>query len=282
MNQPLQHRSLAWILAAVCATPLVAQSAAGSAALVVPEQAVQKATNAWRLLARDLDTRVARMLPCDPRAQQAIEETSRASQSRLTALAEYYQTASAIAATRTEGAKRLLAKEQVRATEVADDIKEAREVLAAAEKQAADLDASARQQSALGGALAALRQAVETTRQRGNVAKDQDNRFKTLLPALARLVQAYEAREVALADAIKAFDAERTRWNAYYAARLARAQLECSVTNPAPAAAKPKLAAPKPAAPKPAKPKPVKAAAIKPVTKTAAKAAAATAEEPVQ
>ena len=246
-----------WLMT-LCAASAHAQIASGSAALIAPEQAVQKATSAWRVLARDLDTRVARLAPCDPKSQQAIEETSRASQARLTVLADYYQIASAIATTRTEGARRLLASEQARSAAIADDFTEAKEVLAAAEKQAEDLDASAKQQSALGGALAALRQAVEATRQRSVVTKDQETRFKTVLTALQRLVQAYEARETALSETIKAFDTERTRWNAYYAARLARAQLECAVTNPS---AVPVPARPKPAAPKPAKAKPVKATA---------------------
>ena len=73
-----------------------------------------------------------------------------------------------------------------------------------------------------------------------------------MIAALTRLLQAYEIRETALNGAIKAFDAERLRWNSYYAARLARAQLECSVTNPAAAAAKASPAPPKPSATKPA------------------------------
>ena len=213
---------------------------------------MQKATAAWRAVARDLDARVARMLPCDLKSQQAIEETSRASQARLIALGNYYQPAAAIAATRTEGAKQLLAREQARSSSAADFLNEAKVVLAAAEQQAADLEASAQGQSALGGALAALRQAVETTRQRANIGREQETRFQPMIAALTRLVQAYEIRETALNGAIKAFDAERLRWNSYYAARLARAQLECSVTNPAAAAANASPLSPKPPPTKPA------------------------------
>ena len=53
------------------------------------------------------------------------------------------------------------------------------------------------------------------------------------MPAVASLrdlVTKFDARDAALRDESVAFEAERARWNGYYAARLARAQTECSIT----------------------------------------------------
>ena len=50
-----------------------------------------------------------------------------------------------------------------------------------------------------------------------------------------------QARQAAWTDVQTAFEAEGTRWSAYYAARLARAQTECAITRgPGPAQGKQK------------------------------------------
>jgi hypothetical protein len=63
---------------------------------------------------------------------------------------------------------------------------------------------------------------------------------ESVTPALRDLVTAAEAREAAWKDVLASNEAERTRWKAYYVARLARAQTECSIIQgTAPAAAPP-------------------------------------------
>src|SRR6266849_2037280 len=85
------------------------------------EQDVLKANTDWQVLAKDLDARVGRMLPCDPRAKTALDDVIKASQNRLAALERYYQAADALAANRAEGSKRLVIAEEGRAADIAAD-----------------------------------------------------------------------------------------------------------------------------------------------------------------
>src|SRR5437016_892846 len=134
------------ILAAPAA---LCQGSAGAAALTALEKDAQRSSSAWQLLARDLDARVARMLPCDPRAKAAIDETSRASQARLNALSEYYRTAQALASTRTEGARRVLASGEALSAALESDQPVAAQAVADIQQQLAALTESAKQQTAL-------------------------------------------------------------------------------------------------------------------------------------
>jgi hypothetical protein len=208
------------------------------------EQEVLKATTDWQVRAKDLDARVGRLLPCDPRAKTAIDDVVKASQDRLTAMGRYYQAAEAQAAARAEGAKRLLAAEEGRAADVAADRLHGEEVTAAVDAALADLAEGARVQPSLGGARTSLQQTAEVARQGLQIAKDQTPRREAALEALRALAAAYQARDAALKEAAAAFDAERTRWTAYYTARSQRAQTECALTGalgdlpPAPAAPK--------------------------------------------
>src|SRR5438477_5972530 len=59
------------------------------------EQTAQKRHLEWEALARDMNDRMARMLPCDPRALAAVAEVSRASEARLAALSDYLRAVSA-------------------------------------------------------------------------------------------------------------------------------------------------------------------------------------------
>lgn len=235
-------KDAAWTLAAsatVCSLVL-GQSVDSLPAL---EEEVRKTSAAWQGPARDLNARVARMLPCDPRAAMAIDEVNRASQARLAALARYYQTAEALALTRVEGAKQVLMSEQDRSGDVAAE--ETQSALAdfSAEQQVTDLAESARQHPALAAAQAALSEAREAVRRRAALGKQYAERREPAIAALEKLVAAYEARYDALREMASAFETERARWNEYYAARRARAQTECTITSPA--ATTPRTAPPK-------------------------------------
>src|ERR1700681_4917334 len=76
------------------------------------EQTAQKRQAEWATLAQDLSTRMARILPCDPRYAAGITEVSRSSETRLAALAEYFKAASAKAFAETAAAKLLLNSEE--------------------------------------------------------------------------------------------------------------------------------------------------------------------------
>jgi hypothetical protein len=209
------------------------------------EQAVLKATTDWQVLARDLEGRVARMLPCDPRTRAAIDDVSKASQNRLAALAQYYNAAQALAENRAEGAKRLLATEEGRSVDLAADRVHADEALAALQAAITDLAASARVQPALAAAQGALQQTAEMLKQRVQLAQDQAARRTAVLDSLRALASAYQTRETAMKEASAAFELERSKWNAYYTVRSQRAQTECALTGgPPPAGPKP-AAAPK-------------------------------------
>jgi hypothetical protein len=205
------------------------------------EQAVLKATTDWQGLAKDLEARIARMLPCDPKTKAAIDDVSKASQARLAALTKYDQAALATAENRAEGAKRLLAIETGRNTEVIADKLHADEALAAVDAELADLTRSASVQPALESARGALQQTLEMLKQRLQLARDQAERRDAVVDSLQALAAAYQARAAAVKEATAAFEVERNKWNAYYAARSQRAQTECAITaGPAPAAPPPK------------------------------------------
>jgi len=57
---------------------------------------------------------------------------------------------------------------------------------------------------------------------------------------LRDLLTASQARQSAIEAQLKYISIEGTRWSAYYAARLSRAQTECAVTNAGPSVSAPK------------------------------------------
>src|SRR5579863_596903 len=81
------------------------------------EQTAQRRHAEWETLAKDMNDRLARILPCDPRALAALTEVSRASEARLSALADYLRAASSQAFAETAAARNLLSAEEKRAVE---------------------------------------------------------------------------------------------------------------------------------------------------------------------
>ena len=218
------------------------------------EQAALKATTDWQVLAQTLDARVLRMLPCDPRAKTAIEEVTKASDARIGALKDYYRAAESQAANRTEGARRLLAAEEGRAAESSADSQHTRDALAAVQAGIADLGEGAKVQISLREAQTSLQQTSAAISLRLRIAQDQAGRRGAVLEAFRNLVAAYEAREKAVKEAGEAFEAERVRWKAFYAARAQRAQTECALTGGGAAGARAPggSSTPSPSPPKPA------------------------------
>jgi hypothetical protein len=97
-------------------------SATGS--LAAMQQSASQRSVEWNALAANLEQRVARLLPCDPQARAAIEETSRASDARTIALTGYWTMASLLSKTQVEAIRGLLAKEEERTADWAADAKE--------------------------------------------------------------------------------------------------------------------------------------------------------------
>jgi hypothetical protein len=223
------------LLGAVCLAAASAQNPPPADSLESLEQAAQRSSATWTGLAKDLDARVARLLPCDARATAAITEVSRASDGRLSALAEYLGAAAAHASAETSAARLLLTRETARAAEDPAERADAAAELAAVQKQVDALTSSAKERASLDDAGKSLQQIAAMVKDRATLADQQPANAATVQAALRDLVAAFEAREAALKDETVAFEAERARWNGYYAARLARAETECSITKASPA-----------------------------------------------
>jgi hypothetical protein len=223
------------LLAAVGLAAASAQNPSPPESLASLEQAAQKSAAAWTVLAKDLDIRVARLLPCDARATAAITEVSRASDSRLTALADYLRAAAANASAETSTTRLLLTRETARATEDPVERADTAAELAAVDKQIDALAAAVKQRPSLDDAYKVLQQIGALVKDRATLAEQQPANAAAVQAALRDLMAAFEAREAAIKDEAVAFEAERARWTGYYAARLARVQTECSVTRTAPA-----------------------------------------------
>jgi hypothetical protein len=198
--------------------------------LAALEQTARKSHAAWESLAKDLNERVARILPCDPRSAAAITEVSRASEARLAALADYLRAASVKAFAETAAAKILLDAEDRRAVAAGLERADAGQEQTAVDTHSDALAQSVKQRPSLEDPQKLLEQIAAMVRQRAAAAEQQAGAADADVALLRSLVMKFDARDAALRDEAVAFEAERARWNGYYAARLARAQTECSIT----------------------------------------------------
>ena len=192
-----------------------------------------KASTNWQTLAKGLDAKIARMLPCDPRLTAAIEETSQASQARLAAMNQYFQAAVAQARQDTESARVAVAAEQAAARDVETDRAEAEQERIAIDGQLSDLTDSVKRRPMLEEARAKLQAIGAAVTSRGSDLQQLQTRRASLAAALNDLVEARQTRQRALEAQVAALALETSRWGDYYAARLARARTECEITNPA-------------------------------------------------
>jgi hypothetical protein len=198
--------------------------------LAALEQTAQKRNAEWESLAQDLSERMARILPCDPRYAAGITEVSRASEARLAALADYLRAVSGKAFTETASAKILLNTEERRAVEASLERADAGQEQTAVNMQSDALAQSVKQRSSLQDSQKALEQIAKMIRQRAADSEQQAGAADAGVGLLRDLVTKLDARDAALREESVAFEAERARWTAYYTARLARAQTECSIT----------------------------------------------------
>jgi hypothetical protein len=226
------------------AVPSAAQ--APQDALAAAQQNAERAAKEWMTRAQGLDAQLAPLLPCDAKARQIVQDVSKASDTRVTALAAYLRLEAAQAADQAAGARRLLAAEEARAPEAADERTDAALERSTVEFQstnlAASVAASANVRPGLADARNTLGKITEIVSQRSALADQHSTQRDRGVAALRDLVAAYQAREAALREAIAAFQVEGARWSTYYSVRLTRTQAECSSTggspNPAPAPAR--------------------------------------------
>jgi hypothetical protein len=220
-------RSVAFL--AILAVNAAAQDKPDAAAAL--RQAADKTAADWDALARTLEPRIARLLPCDPNSRAAVEEVSRASEARLAALTAYLKVAAAKAKDDTEAAKQVLAVQASLAGGWNTERTEADEQGAAIEAQVADLKESMRKRGTLAGAEQVLVEIARMVKERGTKSTDLAARKDVVNALLGDLVVAYQDRQTALEKESAQLDVETARWNAYYTSRLARAALECTVIN---------------------------------------------------
>ena len=191
---------------------------------------MQKRYGEWESVAKDLSERMARILPCDPRALAALNEVSRTSEARLAALADYLRAVSGTAFAETAAVRNLLDTEERRAVEVNLERADAGQEQTAVDTQSDTLAQSLKQRASLEDSKKLLDQIAAMIRQRAADSEQRAASADAGVALLRDLIKRFEARDAALREEFAAFEAERTRWNAYYAARRTRAQIECAIT----------------------------------------------------
>ncbi len=130
----------------------------------------------------------------------------------------------------TERVRLALAAEDASLHEVEIERADSEQERVAVDGQLADLTASVKRREGLEEALKKLTDISAITTSR---VKDADDLFQlraTLDISLRDLLAAGHARQTAIQNEQAALAAEASRWTDYYAARLARAQTECSIT----------------------------------------------------
>ena len=198
--------------------------------LTTLQQIAQKRTAAWEAVAKDMNDRMARMLPCDPRALAAVTDVSRASEARLDALADYLRSVSAQAFAETALARNLLDAEGKRAVEAGLERADAGQEQTAVDTQADALAENVKQRASLEAPQKVLAQIAAMIHQRVTTTEQQAGSADPAVALLRNLVAKFDARDAALREQFAASEAERARWNGYYSARRARAQIECTIT----------------------------------------------------
>jgi hypothetical protein len=202
----------------------------GGPDLATLQQAAQKRHAEWEALAKDMNDRVSRILPCDPRALAAVNEVSRASESRLAALSDYLRAVSIRAFGETAVVRDLLTSEERRAVQASLERADAGQEQTAVDTQSDALAQSVKQRASLEAPEKLLAQISAMIHQRVMALDQHAGSADAAVPLLRDLVAKFEARDAALREEFAASEAERARWNGYYAARRTRAQIECTIT----------------------------------------------------
>lgn len=215
-----------------CAAALLAAPLLGQAPLTQLEQAATSARAEWTRLAADLDVRVARLLPCDPAATAAIEDANRASNARFETLGAYLNGVLEQASRDTATAREIQRAEAAALTGAGTERIDTEQERARIQTQFNNLTESVRRKVTLTTATFDLRALEELVRTRSDLAARAVASSAANQQVFEDLAVALEQRETALRKQLPALESERTAWNGYYTARLARARTECAVTNP--------------------------------------------------
>jgi hypothetical protein len=132
-----------------------------------------------------------------------------------------------------EAVRPLLAQEEGRTGDWTKDHSDAQAEVAAISVQSAALGTGLQQLPALANPQKNLQSIAQMDETLEKQAQERESGMGGILADLRELLKASQARQAAIEDHMKAINMEGERWNGYYAARLARAQIECSLINPA-------------------------------------------------
>ncbi len=210
---------------------MLAIACASAQDLASLQKTAEAKTGEWDALAKTLEGKLVRMLPCDARVRTTIEEVNRASDARIAALALYLQAAAAQVQAQENIIAPAIAAQEAAAREVESDRAEADQERIAIDAQLAELEESLKKRPQLLGAQQSLSAVAQMVRQRVAGSAQQTARNTALVEALRELYAACEARKGAIQKELTTLTAESTRWSDYYTARIARSATECSITN---------------------------------------------------
>jgi len=121
-------------------------------ALAPLEQDVKATETAWANLARELDSKLARLLPCDAAAVKTIQDVSAASQARIAALTAYLKAVADNMAADIVAARNIRDGEQGRLTSIPAERTDTEQERAGIESQLRNLADSVRAKPGLAAA----------------------------------------------------------------------------------------------------------------------------------
>ena len=212
------------------AAPLENPAVEPHAASLDLAQSAEARSTEWLTLATGMEQRIARLLPCDARVRTSIEEVSRASDARFSALTAYWQDAAARSHEQSTAAGKLLADYDARLSAVKDDRADAEKERAYVSQEFLDLRKSAAQQWALSDAVNVLAPIALARRDAATRAAEREKLARQSQASLLEIARTADARQAAIEKARQALTVESNRWREYYAARITRAQTECQLT----------------------------------------------------
>jgi hypothetical protein len=184
----------------------------------------------WEALAKALDAKTARMLPCDPQAKEAVAQVSRASEARLAAIGDMLKAALTQTKADIERVRLALTAEDLSLHEAESERTDSEQARTAIDGQLGELTESANHHEGLEDARKKLADIMELAARRTNIAAEQLQVRANLDISLRDLQVALQAKQTALQNELAALLAEGSRWGEYYAARLNRTQTECTIT----------------------------------------------------
>jgi len=224
---------LGWVLCVLAGIAVAQAPAAADPPTTDPaalQQNVAQKTQEWSILADALEAQIIKLLPCDPKASAAITDVSKASDARLAAIAAYLGDANLRASAQLETAKKLLASAMAAEAELTSEKADLAAERAGINGQIVNLTESAKDKPAFTSAEDQLKQVSLAEQKRSDALDSASSHQAPSVAALRDLVEQLEKRQTAQGDVQKAFEKEQAAWSAYYVARLARAQTECTIT----------------------------------------------------